>query len=387
MRILVCKSATFGGANYLIDRFYMWLIKNCIFTEQAILSESVWPSGKHWDLAVLPSYVMNDVYKLKLHGYTIERIFLWVMGSGCFQDGYYNPIHTRGIKGFFTRIIHRESEKALLKIKKEKCICFTDVVGRYNTFRDELYCNEEYENDNLIPTAVAVPKKYLPKRGETIRACWLGRVAFDFKYIPLRKVLYDFEEYVNKYGIKMRFTIVGNGDALDSIKEISEGLSYEVCLEDFIPYDALGEFFHEQDIAFAMGTSALDAARNGCASVIVTPVRPDIDVSDMHYRWIFESKGYALGEYPGLDVKTKQVRKSFEQIMKEFETDLSINSECYEYTKKFDEDVAFKKLLDRDWSSVIDWKMWRHIRRYYYLKKILQIYSNIVALNKYKEHE
>lgn len=380
LHVLVLKTATLGGANYLIDRFYQWLIKNGIFAQQAIISEGIWPDNKNWDLLIAPSYAIYDAYTLKLHGYKIYNMILWVMGMGCFQDGYYNPMHVRGIKGFINKILQKEAENTLHMLKKGHGICFTDTVGRYHTFREKINCDDNYENYDLIPIAVNIPSMCLTQRHEILKVCWLGRVDFDFKFIPLKDILINFETYVKHNDARIEFTIVGSGTAVESVKELVKTFSYKVEMIEYIEYEQLDSFFRQQDLTFAMGTSALDAARNGCATVVVTPVRPNIDSPNVKYRWIFESKGYSLGEYPGLDVTTGQIRKDFVQIMNEYLQDMSLDEKCYRYTQEYDEDHVFKKLLNGELAIPIDRKMWIHIRRYYWIKKMLKMYSKVIDL-------
>lgn len=372
---MICKAATFGGANYLLDRCYKWLKKQNISVEQSILSEGVLPPKTHYDIAILPSYVMDDIYALRKQGYIIERILTWIMGMGCFQDGYFNPMHNSGIKGFLTKLLSVEAEKALRKISLMNSICFTDVVGRYNTYRKLRYADENFESDNLIPIGITVPyqNKCIPEHSFN-KLCWVGRVAYDFKYIPLVKVLNDVENYCRTTETSIIFTIVGNGDALQHVKSLSQNLSYHIEFIEFLPYSELDAFFEKQDIAFVMGTSALDAARNYCPAVVVSPVRPGIDREDVKYRWIFESKGYSLGEYPELNIITNQVQKDFDIIVSEYNQCGDIDERCYEYAKMFDEDMAFGKLLQREWPEKIDKGLWRHIKRYYYIKQLMRTY-------------
>ena len=78
--ILVCKTDTFGGANYLLDRLYRWLLKNNYNVEQCILTKGIIPTKKTYNLAILPSYIDDDVYALSKMGIKVERVLLWIMG-------------------------------------------------------------------------------------------------------------------------------------------------------------------------------------------------------------------------------------------------------------------------------------------------------------------
>lgn len=377
MEILICKSDTFGGANYLLDRLYNWLLKNNYHVEQCIFNKGIIPPPKTYNLAILPSYIDDDIYALSRKGIKVERILLWIMGMGCFQDGYYNPAHITGIKGIITKIIAKEAEAALIDITEHRSICFTDVVGRYNTYKDLKFADEKYDSDYLIPIGISTQEyKNRVKEDEIFSACWVGRVSHDFKYIPLRHALLDFNEYCKAHSLNACFTVVGDGDAVDDIKRLTKEMVYESRFIPFVGYDDLDAFFATQDIAFVMGTSALDAARNSCPAVVVTPVREGIDEENVCYRWIFDSKGYSLGEYPGWDKKTNQDRRSLDVILAELDKDKFISRKCWEYTKQFDEERAFKKILECK-PLLMDKKVWRHIKKFYRWRKFVKIYVKV----------
>lgn len=377
MKILCCKTADFGGANYLIERYYQWLKRQGIYAESIIVKDNIWPQEKHFDMVVIPCYAMNDVYALKKKGYTIDRMLLWDMGAGCFQDGYYNPTHTTGIKGMLTGVLRRQAQRALECVTERNALIFTDVIGRYNTYKEERYTYAEFENENLAPIGIPFEAEYQSrKRTESLKVCWVGRVALDFKYIPLIRAMRDLDEYCKRTGAKVVFSVVGTGDALELLKNDVKTISYPVEFIEFVEYGKLHAFFETQDLAFVMGTSALDAARSSCPAVVVTSIRPKIDPEDAYYRWIYESKGYSLSEFPGLDKISHQVMKSFDEIMSEFFSQDDIGKKCFEYAKIYDEDIVFQKLLNRKLPEKIDKALWKHIRKYYYLKRMIRLYTS-----------
>lgn len=384
LRILVIETHKNGGASLLLDRLFLWLENNNYNVDKRIISINLFPNHQEYELAILPCYVFDDILLLKKKGVKVKRILLWDMGMGCFQDGYYNPYNTRGLKGFLTSIIQTEAEKALKIFSESKSLCFTDIVGRYNTYKNLKFIDEQYENHNIIPIGIKVPEfvKKSPN-GKYINVCWVGRIAYDFKYIPLLKSIRDLDEYARHNCVNIKFTIVGNGDALSQLKYEVKSVSYDIEFIDEIEYNNLDKFFITQDIAFAMGTSALDAARNSLATVVVTPIRTGIDKPECFYRWIYESKGYSLGEYPGLDSITGQTKMNLCEIMKEFMQDPFINQKCYKYANKFNEDVVFKKIFDRGLPNLIDKKTMKCIIRFSIYKRLINKY--IFIKNKLKK--
>lgn len=375
--ILVCKTDTFGGANYLLDRLYRWLLKNNYNVEQCILTKGIIPTKKTYNLAILPSYIDDDVYALSKMGIKVERVLLWIMGMGCFQDGYYNPINKTGVKGLITSLIAKEAESALADVTRLRSICFTDVVGRYNTYKELKYADENVDNDYLIPIGISTLqyKKRIKTDGK-LNVCWVGRVTHDFKFIPMKHALLDVEEYCKIHDLKACFTVVGDGDAIEDVKKLAQRMTYVTKYIPYLKYDALDDFFDSQDIAFVMGTSALDAARNSCPAVVVTPVREGIDEESVFYRWIYDSKGYSLGEYPGWDEKTNQVRRTLNDVLDEFYANDSISKKCWEYTQQFDADQAFRKLLECT-PLPLDKRLWNHIKKFYHWRMFIKKYIRV----------
>lgn len=381
MKILICKNDEFGGANYLLERLYLWMKKNDYDVEKCIVCKKIYPIPGVYDLAVMPAYIHDEVYSLKKRNVEVRSVLMWIMGMGSFQDCYYNPQNTTGIKGVVTRIIAKESEKALRTITGLNSICFTDVVGRYNTYKNDVYVDELFENDKLIPIGISLSNKETHQmKSEKLRMCWVGRVSYDFKFIPLKKVLYDTNEYCKLHSIKAKFTVVGDGDASAEIKNILSKMDIETEYIPFIEYSALDDFFSIQDIAFVMGTSALDAARNNCPAVVVTPVRLGIDKELVYYRWIYESKGYSLGEYPGFDKSTNQIMKNLDEIMDEYLNNDDIPIMCRKYSEQFDENVVFKKLLNIP-TKPINNRLKKHIFRFYVWHKFTRLYLKLKKIH------
>ena len=122
------------------------------------------------------------------------------------------------------------------------------------------------------------------------------------------------------------------------------------------------------DLLIAMGTSALDGAKNGCPTVIITPVRA-ADPEKVHYRWIYDSKGCSLGEYPDIDLKTGQRRVEFGKIMEEFFADANVSDKSFEYAGRFDQEKVFAELMRRELPGEIDREMWVHAKRFQKMKK------------------
>ena len=381
MRIIICKQGIFGGTDKLLERFEEWAMKNChevyVYSNNGKTDEI---RIKTFDLALVPSSQLGDLWLLKKKGIYVKHLLVWIMGMGAFRDAYYSPKFSHD---YLKNMLRKEADKTLDWLYKNNSIIFTDDVGAYNTFLGTDISYLENRQNNLIPIAIDVPEYNADTKvsdSDSIRMSWIGRISSDFKEIPVKHLIYDIQEWISKNKRKIELTIVGDGDAIERVKENALDVSFPIKFINNIGYDMLNKYIVDQvDILVAMGTSALDGAKCGCPTIIITPVRAS-DINEVSYRWIYESKGFSLGEFPGIDVATEQVRKNFESVMVEYNYDKSYNAEmCYEYSKQFDKGYVFDKLYKRELPNAIDDEMWAHIRRIYFLKSIKKYIKKILG--------
>lgn len=381
LKILICKSGQYGGTDNLLDRCYNWLKHNGIFVEQVCLPNSDCSVKEAaYDLAILPSSQMHDIVTLRKKGIHIKRILIWIMGCGAFQETYYNPGRSKGIEKYVNKVLDHEARATLKKLYKRNSICFTDEVGMYASLHSLVIDYENKKESNIVPIVIQVPDEYVvkDKKKDTINISWVGRVSRDFKFIPIKHLIEAIEQYKKNNNINILLTMVGSGDALEELKEITNKISYKIEFINNIEYENLSGFLTKKtDLLIAMGTSALDGARYGCPTVITTPVRSS-DKQEVNYRWVFESKGYSLGEYPGLDMYPNQIKKSFVEILEEYKERDDLQVCSYEYAKQFAPDVVFGKLLNRVLPDEIDFLLWKHLRRFYLIKKLKQNIKHII---------
>lgn len=379
MKIVICKQNLYGGTDKLLERLGTWLKQKNYVVE--VLGEFNEISEKKFDLALVPSSQMGDLWKLKKRGISVDRILVWILGIGAFHESYYNEMHDVGLKKVPIKLLKKESNSTLKWLYEHGAIIFTDEVGAYNTFRN---CEENYKDnldESLIPIAIEINQQQniLEKnKRNIINIAWVGRVSKDFKYIPLQKLIEDIDSWKLKYEKEVKLTIIGTGDAINEIREKCSKLKFSIEFIKEIEYEKLGEYIRENvDLLVAMGTSALDGAKIGCPTIVITPVREG-DPLEVYYRWIYESRGYSLGEFPGIDIETKQIRKSFDEIMSEYLSDNKHGQQSYEYAQTFEINNVFQKLIDRKQPLLLDKKMWHHIKVFYYLKKMKKTIKQII---------
>ncbi len=377
MNILICKQGLFGGTDKLLDRLYEWAqdyYEIDLFDSNNL--EQI--QKKEYDLAICPSSQLGDIYYLCNRGGKVKRVLVWIMGMGAFSDSYYNS-SAQSIMDRLLRMVYKEeARKTLLWLINNNAIVFTDTVGIYNSLKSSSLNYDPKIESNIVPIAISVPKENQWKKvkhtqKKVIKISWIGRVSSDFKEIPIRHLIKDLDEWNADNRFEIKLTVVGDGDARDRIKKEASNVQYEVEFIDNIAYAELGSYIEKDvDLLVAMGTSALDGAKIGCPTVIITPVKPT-DPERVDYRWIFESKGFSLGEYPNVDIETNQVRNKLDTIMNRYFSDDLLSDTCYEYTKSFSIDKVFSELMNRELPSFIDGEMVKHLKKYYYLKKCKKI--------------
>ena len=373
MKVLICCSGLFGGTDFLLNRYYSWLEKNSIEAEMVTVSKGIEckKEKEHFDIVVLPSSQMHDLVQLKKNGYDFSNILIWIMGMGAFRDTYYNPERNHGIEKVANKFLKRKADNFLKMLYQNRSICFTDAVGMDNTFLGTGISYQKDCNENTIPIGITVPKSNMWELScdrKKIRICWIGRVSSDFKLIPIVHLIEDIADYRKNNDIEISLTIVGSGDALEKVREVAGKEKIDINFINEISYEKIGEFLTDNaDILVAMGTSALDGAKNGCPTVVITPVRPS-DEEMVDYRWIYESKGYSLGEYPGIKAGPNQEKKTFSQIINEYVVDDAVSEKSYRYAQEFDEDVVFCRLYNRKQPGKMTKAMWRQIKFFALLK-------------------
>jgi hypothetical protein len=374
MEILICRQGLFGGTDKLLDRLYGWLKGENYSVDICCLSETEMDRLRRcYELVIIPSSQLGNLYELSNRGIRIKRVLMWIMGMGAFSDAYYNYPASSFFDKMLQVLYKKEAEAALKWLLRKRAVVFTDSVGIYNTFQVfHMKCSDTCQ-ENIVPIAINVPSEKLypshDNRKSLINISWIGRVSTDFKEIPLRHLLQDLDDWARTQNAEVEFTIVGDGDALERIKKEAENVSYRVNFIQNIPYEKLNKYISENvDLLIAMGTSALDGAKNGCPTVIITPVRA-ADPEKVHYRWIYDSKGCSLGEYPDIDLKTGQRRVEFGKIMEEFFADANVSDKSFEYAGRFDQEKVFAELMRRELPGEIDREMWVHAKRFQKMKK------------------
>lgn len=233
------------------------------------------------------------------------------------------------------------------------------------------------------PSNVSLKPTNKDNNANSIRACWLGRIA-DFKIYSLLRVADDLKEAAAKQNIKIQLTIIGSGDREHILKEIistSEFFTYELIPN--VATHQLDQFLAEKvDVLFAMGTSALEGAKIALPTVSVDfSYRPIL--AGYKYRFIYEAENYSLGDIISENIKNEHSMSDILTIYKQSSSEIA--DKCYRYflahhdlEKQIDlflnlsqkSSLLFKDIISKRYTA----KPW-----FYNLWKWIKLFRNIVT--------
>lgn len=352
LKIGILVQNKFGGTDELISRFNSWAVSN---NNNCTVIEDDFDRDMRFDCVLLPTSEIGRLISYLFNGLSTTKIFIWSMGHGAYRSFFYDPNKTksRALKCLYDYIINIH----LKKIISLKSIAFTDEVGFHYDIDNVNFSHKV--SDYVVPIAIDGVNFSNDNRSKVYTAgyncCWIGRISHDFKVEPLIDLINDASEDYGE-GFKVRkFYIVGSGDAIEYLKCAIHEINpyFDIVYIDHMQRNDLHDFIVDKvDISFAMGTSALDTANFGIPTIIVKPYSANhkkVGVIDCKkkYRFIFESKGFSLGEFPYTKIKPSQPDVGFRCIIDDIVTkdycELSLKSKIY--SEGYNSDDVFKKLM------------------------------------------
>ncbi|MFA0581958.1 hypothetical protein AB4565_08085 [Vibrio breoganii] len=165
---------------------------------------------------------------------------------------------------------------------------------------------------------------------DPVRLTWIGRLEKGFKTNILERVLSD----ASKLRGQVTIQIVGTGEGEEQIRRHSKVCGLEVDYYGSVDENELKTIIKKSDIVFAMGTSAIIAAREIVPTICLDFSYHKVPQS-YRYRWLYESKGLSLGNsFKGNDFP-KENTHSFEGVIQCIRGNKGeISRLCYDYVKK-----------------------------------------------------
>jgi hypothetical protein len=254
----------------------------------------------------------------------------------------------------------------ILKSEFKKSRLFLKLLDKTNAnlFLDnDIMCNLSqsfkipFYNTDFMPlfSDIVDENKYIKnvKSNEKIFNCaWVGRLA-DFKIHILNYVIEDLYKYSNKNKTHIRFFIVGSGDYESMLLDFKSDF-FTIQKKSYISPNDLDNFLLDLDLLFAMGTSALDSAKLGLPTI-----RLDYSftsVRDYKYKFLYETKGYSLGEHIG----SKCYNEGYHDIDNVMHNVTTNKNDISDKTYKFYNDnhslvSSVDKLIDKIYKSSLNW--------------------------------
>lgn len=237
--------------------------------------------------------VYNDEYKFcKSRG---TRVFFWKLHPLNLQLGY---LKKRNILDGL--LVYSHVIDYLTKPSKEIISLIMDSNSLYHMDGATVAATRSISGDTrnfpLLPLYFRETNRNFfvgSDESNSINLVWLGRLEIGFKSIPLIKLIEDLKRI--DFDMNINFTIIGSGNGEDLIIETTkeiDGINF--VFKGTMEGNELRNCLLQNDIAFAMGTSALHTASLGIPTVLLDcsfTAMPD----DYLYRWVFETKDYSLG--------------------------------------------------------------------------------------------
>lgn len=143
---------------------------------------------------------------------------------------------------------------------------------------------------------------------------WLSRLDSD-KLQPIMQLLFDAAMWQRASGrSKLKAHIIGDGRVAGRLKSYAESIGIEAAFPGRVVGEALSKYLVNMDVAFAMGTSALECAIRGVPTILTrgSEFRASFRRGGLHYSWLFDSEGFNLSAEGGKDAKALQ---SFDNLL------------------------------------------------------------------------
>lgn len=376
-----------GGTNLLLKKYAKWIhkTKNCIVYESidGLIEDEY--KKINWDLVVLPTSEMSTLIKLKIKSIKFNKILVWSLGQGAFLEAYLNgKIYSKDYNIIHRIILNRKN--ALLKyLVEKKSIIFSDEPCLNFELKDLKNINID-KNKFIYPIIIDKEDRLYfdtdkDKNNNLIRLTWVGRVDRDFKYMSILRLIQDIEKFIKLNNtIKIKLTIIGKGEVIDNVLEILNKSCVEFKHIPFVEYEKLHTTIVDcTDILFAMGTSALDGAKIGIPTVIIHPLRENQTHYPLYpYRWIFETKGYTMGEMVDRICIPEQIAKNFETIIDDFTSIKDLSTLSYKYVDDFDINIVLTRLWNNMEQEKIDIYGWIMLFELYLLNAMKKLIKKLI---------
>lgn len=423
--IFYCPSAILGGTEVLFSRLAINVSNENLVKEIFILDvnfgilsklcsqdekiKTLYDIEKIDDsrntIIFAPAKCLHQLYKELENKKYNGRICIWQLGSSGLSETLFLPFWLKfkfekkaygAIKKVLSAIFFKsfnKSQKILYNLLKSKSLIFTDLVGALESFNDLNIDSFNTDEIEILPIFVtSEPNLYLEHNKfdcKNLNVGWVGRISCDFKIYSITNFINSISETYNQSFSEITFHVIGNGDAFHLVEKLKLEIEQKWTNVKIKLYgelsniDSIDLLLKTSNLVIGMGTASLDVAKYGMPSVILSPITSMKDYDKVKYRWLYDSSGFSLGEFPNNIVLPNQISHNNVKVLID---DFILNHE--EISKKthlfieeyFTTDIAlrnfFSFLTNCDYSKsdfVVDFKSIYYNRIFF--KKITNFYK------------
>lgn len=196
--------------------------------------------------------------------------------------------------------------------------------------------------DDPVPIA-AVTKNSKPSSQK--RFGWLGRIE-DFKTPILLHILWRLSNLRIK---NLEFVVIGSGEDLEKVTSFASQISdIDIDFTGEVPFEDANHYISQLDLLFAMGTSALEGAKQSVPTVLTDYSFDEIE-GLYHFQMIYQKEGHSLGER--ITSSHLEERCSLNSLINEICKNKEVYGQrCFDYWKE----NFSPEIFMRDFSSVAE---------------------------------
>ena len=178
-----------------------------------------------------------------------------------------------------------------------------------------------------------------------LNIAWVGRIV-DFKVHILNYSLRSLSKYSEKNKRKIVFHVIGDGPAHSLIEFNYSNSFFKIINVGRLNKNKIDNYLQENiHSVFAMGTSAIDAARLGLPVVLLDQSFTKI-TNDYVFRYLYNAIGFDLG-HPLIKSDFQNNNNSIDIIINDLSnTYVEVGNKCYNYFKNNHSiEIVINKLL------------------------------------------
>lgn len=388
--IFYCPSTILGGTEVLFSRLainisnqdllkkiYILDINNGILTKLCfdyinINRISYLHEIDDSDKAIIfvPAKCLHQLYEELENANYIGKISVWQLGNGGLSETLFLPFwlkfklsttlyhYLKQILSILFLPSFSKAKRIINNLLQANALMFTDLIGAYETFNDLGIKNIQSNEIKILPIFVNPEQnlyiKYNQFDGNQLNVGWVGRISADFKIHSLVYSIHTITENYNNSFAEITFHIIGNGDALYLIEKLKLEIEEKYANIHLIVYgelsnkDSIDLILKTSDIVIGMGTASLDVGKFGIPSIIISPVTSKKDCGKIKFRWLYDSSGFSLGEFPNnIKISDQISYKQIQVLIDEFVLERKeISEKTYSFIENyFTTEIALKKIM------------------------------------------